>query len=558
VPDFVVHPYGRRPIGVDQPPSSSDSYPLLVVPDALTGLLAGLRLAYRDDRCLFTLPFKIAYLYGFGTLEEPLIVLPDDPVHDYEIWIVDAENRLVFNSTSAGDIRIREVAGRLTHVTWLSVYGSCHLTVHSAWTQEDIDTGVAREYSRTMELENAILDPRTTVRMLPRVDSLTCALTTVAGRVELAEGFNVELSLNQNLGTYQDLVTDLYERVVADGLPKLSQKATRTPKQINIAAIAGAGRGRVSGCQDEAGTTIQTLNGIGPDSAGNLILQTVGTYRLGRAVGLIQDSPRTFDYYHPELTPDEAAGALVLKDDGRICCGCESYVFVQRGVVRQWERWKTMAQHSASIRDWHEDNLRRWDASRICRDSRALQVALVAERNGKVAGGVVFCNNTACCAVPTILRVTVLVYRDGQLTTELVGGDCDMSTIDDASLPGGRGYYRLAGEWPVYEARLDAIEPQATARLAFRFYLREFQTGRDVVQAVATVHYPDQVPTPDGPACPPRHAVPDSYTHELWQDSVCGLPLYDTRLLTISELTPLTSRATQRKVCNFAPSSQSS
>jgi hypothetical protein len=528
---------------------------LLAVPAELRGLLAGFRLTYADAACSVCLPLRLAYLQGFGglgaTSESPF----GETENEYDILIVDAFGQTVVD-TSKAECCSRKLANRLRTVTWLSATFCCHLTFHTAWTQEDIDDGVATDYPQGFAVSEAVLDPRTTICIPRRVDSLTVDLSTFSRDIVLAAGYNILLESDSNADPYAEMREELRDRVLLDGLVMPVGTFSRTVKKIRVSAIPGAGTGRAPGCTDEAALSVKTISGQKPDNAGNLIIQTTGTYRLSHSLRQISEEPRTFEFYRDGKTEDEAKATLVLKDDGQICCGCNDYVFVYRGVSRQWNRWKDLAAHSGAIRDWHDDNLARWEAARRCRQNRTTRVAITPERNGKIAGGIVFCNNTGCCLTSVTVRVTMLVYRNG-IRQDRLGGDCHMSSLSNDTAVGGKDSYHLAGEWPVYEAYVDAISPNDSTRLAFRLFLRDFAAGEDVVQAVASIHYPDPVSTDPDKSCQTSLESPDSLLQQIWENSVCGLPKSDTRAIVYSSLIPMTDKPTQRRVCTVLPSSQS-
>ena len=167
-----------------------------------------------------------------------------------------------------------------------------------------------------------------------------------------------------------------------------------------------------------------------------------------------------------------------------------------------------------------------------------------------------FCNNTGCCLTSVTVRVTMLVYRNG-IRQDRLGGDCHMSSLSNDAAVGGKDTYHLAGEWPVYEAYVDAIQPNDSTRLAFRLFLRDSVAGDDVVQAVASIHYPDPVSTDPDKSCQTSLELPDSLLQQVWENSVCGLPKSETRAIVYSSLIPMTDKPTQRRICIVPPSSQS-
>lgn len=102
-------PRARHPIGVNQPPNGGTDYPFIRPSPDIYFLLGDFYLSYPDDTCSYAYPFRIEWMYGFGTRQysesgsevDPLPGYPT-PTHEYDVLIKDANDVTVFDSTLVG------------------------------------------------------------------------------------------------------------------------------------------------------------------------------------------------------------------------------------------------------------------------------------------------------------------------------------------------------------------------------------------------------------------------------------------------------------------------
>ena len=108
-PPDPTPPRARHSIGVNQPPNGGNDYPFVRPSPDVYFLLGDFYLSYADDTCSYAYPFRIEWMYGFGTRQysesgsevDPLPGYPT-PTHEYDILVKDANNVTVFDSTVVG------------------------------------------------------------------------------------------------------------------------------------------------------------------------------------------------------------------------------------------------------------------------------------------------------------------------------------------------------------------------------------------------------------------------------------------------------------------------
>ena len=108
-PPDPTPPRARHSIGVNQPPNGGNDYPFVRPSPDIYFLLGDFYLSYADDTCSYAYPFRIEWMYGFGTRQysesgsevDPLPGYPT-PTHEYDILVKDANDVTVFDSTVVG------------------------------------------------------------------------------------------------------------------------------------------------------------------------------------------------------------------------------------------------------------------------------------------------------------------------------------------------------------------------------------------------------------------------------------------------------------------------
>lgn len=443
-------------IAVDQSPSGGSNYPLRFEHD-LSVVLLDVFLSYDDELCEFVYPFRIAWLSGFATTS----------VGTREVQIVDAEGSVVFDSAGADYQENAWGADRLVAEWYVGTS-----VLRMVWLNNDQNL-LADFY---LPDEDAVLDPRTYARNPDRVRTILVNEQLLTGDVELLPGYNVALSVD--------------ERESVDG--------GEFTERIQLDGVVGAGDGRVPGCE-EVEAQLRRLNGVGPDAAGNFIIETAGCVRqqlLLRRRGSTYDF--TARYYEPEMSTEEAMAALKLDDDCSPCCPCDAYVFTYRGITRVWDKWATVAAALEDVRDLYSENVDRWNTQRDCRIAEPFKITAKSQPGGVTFVGANFCNLSHCCLAPVEIRFTVVRYSEGGTL-----GSAPNIVIKEAYVSGtgidGESKYAPQLVDNVIVFRFDGSDPQKTTSIRLRFCYDS--VANDSLSIVGTVHYPDPPANSFGEVC---------------------------------------------------------
>jgi len=537
---FDLDVRGRQPTAVNQPPSGGSNYPLVRPSDDILYLFSDFYIAYEDPTCEYQLPFHLAWLHGFG---ENAVTPPSGwstPTHDYDLILTDSLGAYVFDSTIADSFQTKVWDNRLLILEWLTDDAVCRAVIHTAWAPEDVDE-FAQDYDDYIVPDNGELDNRTLTRMCNRVRSLRVGLTTLtASRVVWESGFNVGIEHLEEGDAFED-ISNLQATLAADlatfSVNKPLVVGKRKTERVRLTATPGDGLGQVPGCEDVV-PVLKQLAGIQPDNSGNLNFELRDCLRSQRPVGLVSEEPREFRHLSFDLEPDEARSALEVHNDCIPCCDCSYYSRTYKGLKRQWNLHSDIATDAEEVRDTYQDNIDRWLAEKDCRESNPLRVVFIPHPEGKIGGGIIWCNTYPCCAVPVVVRFTFQVYSNGE-EVEDAGRDCQETEISGTGTEQGDEHYTLMGSWPVYEAQYDFIDPQDKARCSFKICIKNPQPGMNA-QVTTTVHFPDEMETSrEGVECDPVEAEVPEEIQAIWDDSGLGDPPWPTRAIKTSKLVPV-------------------
>lgn len=401
---------GRQPIGINQPPSGGSSYPFVKPSDDIQYLLGDFFLSFDDLRNEFTFPFRISWLYGFGTNSVSPITGYPSPTHSHDLLVVDANNKLVFNSTAASIFYSDVWDNRLLILEWQTGDKVVRCTQHTAWTAADIADGLNKTYDLYIAPENGELQQDTCYRLPKRVTSLQVGLVNIAKtRVALKEGYNTGIKIGSDI-----LAPEI-------DLPNFLGVSTQVPGErlsnsIEISAVAGSGLGVFPGCTQEE-LLIRTFNGLRSNAYQNFIWDGEGCIRYQRPVGLANPDPRLFSYAAFTLSGTEAASAIEVLNDCQNCCDCTYFAQTYQGVKRQWFLYRDVATAAATTRDILQANIDRWETQKAIREANVLRTSLRQDGSAKITWGIALCNASHCCLQGISFRLTWLVYVNGILTT---------------------------------------------------------------------------------------------------------------------------------------------
>lgn len=354
--EIVFTKDARNPIAVDQP-EAGDWYPFQQQGD-LTGYVADFYLSYVDDTCALAAPFHIAWVYGFGTtVTGPPGGWPT-PTHSYDLVIQDAENTTVFDSTTATSFYTRGWADRLLIIEWRTDDTVCRVVLHQAWPPGETPTELPDYYVP----ENTDLNHRTVERLPKRLTAVSVGEDTLVGaELLLTGGHNADLE-----------VADATANGVVD-------------TEITVTLEPGAGEGVYPCTAQETELEITTLNGVTPDTHGNLVMATESCYRLTRPVVRISDGPPP----RATVTPH----TLALHDDCQPCCDCEDFVRVYEAIAQQWNTWVDIASTASSIRSQLQtDVYGAWNTKAALYGDRALKVVGLPICPCAITLAAAFCN----------------------------------------------------------------------------------------------------------------------------------------------------------------------
>lgn len=424
--DLVVrHEYGRQGIWYDQP-QSGNAYPLVTPSADIRYLLADASLSYTDPTApdsSFELPFRISWLYGFGT-EDSVSPDPDTPApsHAYDVIIVDANDTVVFDSTASGVLyESREWTAWLRITRWERPDGAvCSIVHHTAWGLTD--SPPVQAYPRYFFPDAAVLQEQTVYRLPRRAQSLTAILDTITAKnVTLSGGYNMGLTVTTTAAAV----------------------GGRRVTGITFDAIPGAGSGVYVDCAP-VDTPVRTINAVQPTKTGHFFINAAGCYYARRPMRLLTTSPRRL-LPETELAPgnavevdlpDDAAGQttaaagwptaseyahLQLGNDCGACCDCEDYAAVAEYIQEQHARYAKIGRSLSDSRDQYHKNRDQWLAAKECLQQLPVRVVVQAQQCPYVDIGVQVCNQTDTCMTDIAVAVDVTTIPAGGVISVVPG-----------------------------------------------------------------------------------------------------------------------------------------
>lgn len=442
--------FDHEPIAVDQPSSGSGrTYPFYRPSDDIAGLFADAYIAYEDNLGEYTLPFRVSWIYGFGTSSNSPIGGRPTPTHTYDLIIEDAADQVVFDSTESTTFETRDWDSRLRVVEWTSKQVVCRVVYHTCWDPDDSEN--PGDYLQNLEPESALLHADTINRIHAKlrkiyVETDNAGLVEVSGKaLVLRCGYNIDIAA-------EDLAT-------AEG--ELESTA------LTISAVPGAGAGRNPGC---SGTDreVQLINLQAPDASGNFVIETGDCHKLEPSIASVSSNQYALN-----------RGELVLTNDCDPRCQCWQFENVHNAIVRLDANYSYLGLNAGCTRDVYVENRTRWIEAGVSRLANPLRLAIMSGPlcQIEIAGG--WCNNTGDCLDDLELRFTITYSGTGE-------GVCGKSfrAGNSAPIPSAAGCvssetqerYTLAGSWPTYSIFFDTVAKGAMAYGRFRLELFECDT----------------------------------------------------------------------------------
>ena len=460
---------------VNQAPGNGTDYPFTHQDDSLGWVILDAYLSYTDDACAFVFPFYIS-LYPTAAL----------PALAFTARVTDELDAVVFSGVVdalvawdtdryVAEIFVGEAVLRLV------LHAPCFNELPlNAWT-------------------NAIypLDARTYVRMPKRVRAIRIGLSEYQEAIDVIAGYNIALE--------QRAVTN------TDG--------KRLRSQIFLDGVAGAGIGRLPGCDPE-NQPLRLINKIGPDKFGNFNIDFSDCYRAQRnaTVNYGAETPTAV------FASDTNRHGFKVFNDCKPCQDCSYFVRTYRGLKVLWDRFATIATSAENARNQLVTNIDRWNAAANCRSEQSLQVIFTAEPECRFFVGAMYCNNSACCVTQPELRFTFFRYVNGSpvaVTTNsaILRSFIQIENNDEQEiLP--------TDAWPVYVYKPDLVSAQSTFMARLRFCTICGST--ESYGVYVTAHFNDSAYTTDG--CDAVEVMVPAALTSVW--TAKGLTTPTTRALT--------------------------
>jgi len=463
---------GREPIGVAQ--KLGHEWPLVQPSDDIRYLLADAYLNYEDPYDYaeadepYELPFRIAYLYGVGCEDDVSHpAFAPDPVHEADILIFDAQDRVVFDSTT-GDLTKQVWNECLTVYEWETADSVCRIVAHTAW-QPDSELEPEQIQIRLIP-ESAILDPRVIRRQPKKVRKLIVNDEDLIGDIELHWGFNIEYTdvapINQTTGLLQQV------RQLANTGSNL-----RAGFQFTIDGTPGGGLGLYPGC-DDIDPVLRRINGVTGNEYGDFLLAPEQCYWIERPSTIATTSPRTLT-----VTPN----TLQFHNNCRPCCECDDFVEVKKAIDSLFNSWRELGQTAEEIRDLYSGNRSRWISQKECRETRPQKLILEPMCGGYIGLGYSFCNLTRECQGPLSIKVEFETHGYGG--TGPVTRNMDVELVDIRTRKNERGErrllpYNMGGEYPSYNSYWEVLDYRQSARLSLMLQACEVADGDSITVTI--------------------------------------------------------------------------
>lgn len=430
---------------VNQAPGNGTDYPFTHQDDSLGWVILDAYLSYTDDACAFVFPFYIS-LYPTAAL----------PALAFTARVTDELDAVVFSGVVdalvawdtdryVAEIFVGEAVLRLV------LHAPCFNALPlNAWTDAVYP-----------------LDARTYVRMPKRVRAIRIGLSEYQEAIDVVAGYNIELE--------QRAVTN------TDG--------KRLRSQIFLDGVAGAGIGRLPGCDPE-NQPLRLINKIGPDEFGNFNIDFSDCYRAQRnaTVNYGAETPTAV------FASDTNRHGFKVFNDCKPCQDCSYFVRTYRGLKVLWDRFATIATSAENVRDQLATNIDRWNAAADCRSEQSLQVIFTAEPECRFFVGAMYCNNSACCVTQPELRFTFFRYVNGfpvavAENSAILRSFVQIENNDEQEiLP--------TDAWPVYVYKPDLVSAQSTFMARLRFCT--VCSSTESYGVYVTAHFNDSAYTTDG------------------------------------------------------------
>lgn len=454
----------RSKIGINQAQGGS-WYPFWRPSDNLDKIIADIYVHFVDTALVKKLPFKIEWLYGFGTNS---VSVPITPAHDHDIKILDYNGVTVFDSLSATSYAEVAWGSYKTIIEWKDATGNIVRVVkHEGWDSHETPI-VWDDY---FEPTFSWISPRAVEKAPAVLTDIQVATTTLLGSsvsatsgLILSGGYNTELTGSQ------------YEE---DG--------ERRVATISIDGEAGAGSGKYPGCATE--DVVRYIGGAeASDTVGTVFFNSDNNrcYRIGQAItSYTEEDPYVSGvYYGTHRTATPTDNTIKIENDCIVCCDCPDFIAVYEGVRKLTRTYTSMGLRAEIVRDRLARIIDRWNSSKTCREAHALQILLQPYPDYKLGVAASVCNKTE----DPLRDVTMTIDFSDMSIAGCVVCDSTFRRGNVDSYTGRNRYalspYRLGGSWPTFTANWDCINPGENGYITFLLQFQEAGLATATVSAV--------------------------------------------------------------------------
>jgi hypothetical protein len=463
---YVVR--GGRGIGVN--PEGLD-YPFLDPSEDIQGLLADVYLSHEVHTAV--LPLRIDWMYGFDTAfgYPP----PDDSTTNVvNLRIRDANDVVIFDSTTATYYRAVNFGDRLRIHEWRNADAVCRVVQHTAF--EDVEN--FKIFPTVIIPESSILDERTAHLLPKRINSVRAAAVTTSEAVRLRGGYNVNLF--SGVDPRPQLLQPNITPVLRPGQEAVTAPGERFRTRITISADPGDGDGRFKKCL-ETDLPIRTINNVGPNEYGNYLLTGAQCYWVRRPA-TITNGVAKFKLVNNEVPvggpsgqgSTNTASTLQIGNDCMPCCECADYMRVYKGLINVHNKYGKIGKIATETRDSYKEAICRWEEQKKCRAASPTRVAMSATPSGtnlSLDVATAHCNTSDEC---------VTASAEIKFTTDCPPGsggggspspanpdNCNVA-ITTSSNP-QRQPHQLSGTWPTYTVDWGSVDPTQSVNVRARF-----------------------------------------------------------------------------------------
>jgi len=486
------NPIGGHGIGVVQPQSGLD-YPF-VAPNLgfnsellsdVRNLFADFYLSYDDpgyyNGVAVKNPLKIYWLYGFGSAPawskgappNSAIVVPADPPHAVDLIVVDADENVVFDTSTADLFTSQDWGGQYKIYEWVKTTKPgekiCRAVVFSSVHPDIPPPNVPVQFCP----RNAVLDERT-INKIPkrvlamRVQNGACVSPWFKNKVTMVNGYNTTINMGET-----------------------ETENLRRQTVVTFAAAAGAGRGKygdcpagdclddeptnvcppgedplITICEPENGEKITSFNG---GDGGNLLISGKDCVWARYEPAYIGGVPQ--NYMTDPTTGEPKRAAIGIGADCKPCCDCEDYLETAKYLKRVADRYTAIGDRVTAAKTGHENNILRWSDQRKCRLKSQLRVLLFPQSCSDlkcIEVVPIYCNQCFDCANNTAL--TLQMDFSGGKPLKLVSAKyADNPPTDSLSPCCPSSRVEVGGTWPTYQIFMPSSNKGESSAARLRF-----------------------------------------------------------------------------------------